>query len=77
LSLQWTSPNSLGDKSDFLNNISAVNNVKLFGLRLLVSPSRRPKEPLGNEPRKRALSRNLCWMNNFESHLRFVGLISA
>lgn len=34
------------------------------------------REPLGNEPRKRALSRNLCCMNNFESHLRIVGLIS-
>ncbi|MEY4807381.1 MAG: hypothetical protein RLZZ206_1770 [Cyanobacteriota bacterium] len=34
------------------------------------------KEPLGNEPRKRALSRNLCCMNNLESHLRLVGLIS-
>ena len=34
------------------------------------------REPLGNEPRKRALSRNLCCMNNLESHLRLVGLIS-
>jgi membrane protein len=43
-----------------------ISNIRFLGFR----------EPLGNEPRKRALSRNLCCMNNLESHLRLVGLIS-
>ena len=66
--------------NDKLINKYAHISVRHWGAFITINQNQespiKTREPVGNEPRRRAESRGLCCMNNFESHLRLVRLIS-